>query len=112
VGKKGIDHSKADIIYVSMSASRTSRGPSSIRRSSRPATSPTATIGIQLKSFDVSPQVTKPGAQARCRRHCRHAGQRRQGHQELRRQGSPGVIGSQIFTDPNSIDLFGRDADG
>jgi branched-chain amino acid transport system substrate-binding protein len=32
---------------------------------------------------------------------------------ELRRQGFQGrVIGSQIFADPNSIDLFGRDADG
>ena len=28
-------------------------------------------------------------------------------------KASPGrVIGSQIFADPNSIDLFGRDADG
>ena len=32
---------------------------------------------------------------------------------ELRRQGFKGrVIGSQIFADPNSLDLFGRDADG
>jgi branched-chain amino acid transport system substrate-binding protein len=32
---------------------------------------------------------------------------------ELHRQGFKGrVIGSQIFADPNSLDLFGKDADG
>ncbi len=71
-------------------------------------------IGFSYSSFDLAPQVTKamqsnpdivgvasvgpPAAKAL---------------KELRRQGFKGrMIGSQLFADPNNIDLFGSDADG
>jgi branched-chain amino acid transport system substrate-binding protein len=115
LGKKGIDHSKADIIYVSdervSNISGTQFYPAIFKANNVAYGDP---IGIQLKSFDVSPQVTqalerKPDVVA-------IAGTPDSAGKvikELRRQGFTGrVIGSQIFADPNSIDLFGRDADG
>ena len=71
-------------------------------------------IAFQYASFDLAPQVSqalerKPDVIAL-------AGTPDSAGKvikELRRQGFQGrVIGSQIFADPNSIDLFGRDADG
>jgi branched-chain amino acid transport system substrate-binding protein len=115
LGKKGIDHSNADIIYVSdervSNISGTQFYPAIFKANNVAYGDP---IGIQLKSFDVSPQVTqalerKPDVVA-------IAGTPDSAGKvikELRRQGFTGrVIGSQIFADPNSIDLFGRDADG
>ena len=115
LGKKGIDHSKADIIYVSdervSNISGTQFYPAIFKANNVAYGDP---IGIQLKSFDVSPQVTqalerKPDVVA-------IAGTPDSAGKvikELRRQGFTGrVIGSQIFADPNSIDLFGRGADG
>ena len=115
LGKKGIDHSKADIIYVSdervSNISGTQFYPAIFKANNVAYGDP---IGIQLKSFDVSPQVTqalerKPDVVA-------IAGTPDSAGKvikELRRQGFIGrVIGSQIFADPNSIDLFGRGADG
>lgn len=71
-------------------------------------------IAFQYNTFDVSPQVSqalerKPDVVALA------ATPDSAGKviKELRRQGFQGrVIGSQIFADPNSLDLFGRDADG
>jgi branched-chain amino acid transport system substrate-binding protein len=115
LGKKGIEHSKAEIIYVSdervSNISGTQFYPAIFKSNDVAYGDP---IGIQLKSFDVSPQVTqalerKPDVVA-------IAGTPDSAGKvikELRRQGFTGrVIGSQIFADPNSIDLFGRDADG
>jgi branched-chain amino acid transport system substrate-binding protein len=115
LGKKGIDHNKAEIIYVSdervSNISGTQFYPAIFKANNVAYGDP---IGIQLKSFDVSPQVTqalerKPDVVA-------IAGTPDSAGKvikELRRQGFTGrVIGSQIFADPNSIDLFGRDADG
>jgi branched-chain amino acid transport system substrate-binding protein len=71
-------------------------------------------IGFSSSSFDLAPQATKamrtnpdiiavasigaPAAKVL---------------KEMRRQGFKGrMIGSQLFADPNNIDLFGSDADG
>ena len=71
-------------------------------------------IGFQYKSFDVAPQIAKaiegnPDAIA-------VAGLPESAAKvvhELRRQGYKGhMIGSQLFADPNIIDLFGNDGDG
>ncbi len=115
LGKKGIAANKAEIIYVSdervSNISGTQFYPAIFKANNVAFGDP---IGIQLKSFDVSPQVTqalerKPDVMA-------VAGTPDSAGKvikELRRQGFTGrVIGSQIFADPNSIDLFGRDADG
>ena len=60
LGKKGIDHSKADIIYVSdervSNISGTQFYPAIFKANNVAYGDP---IGIQLKSFDVSPQVTQ-----------------------------------------------------
>lgn len=71
-------------------------------------------VAFQYKTFDVAPQVAKaleskpdiitlaalpePAARA---------------VKELRRQGYTGrVIGSQLYGDPNNVELFGKDGDG
>ena len=73
-----------------------------------------APVAFQYKTFDVAPQVAKaleskpdiitlaslpePAARA---------------IKELRRQGYTGrVIGSQLYGDPNNVELFGKDGDG
>ena len=96
-------------------ASPTSPARPSTRRSSKANNvSFGQPIGIQLKSFDVSPQVAQ--ALERKPEVIAVAGTPDSAGKvikELRRQGFTGrVIGSQIFADPNSLDLFGRDADG
>lgn len=113
--KKGINNSKAEIIYASdervSNISGTQFYPAIFKANNITFGEP---IGIQLKSFDVAPQVTqalerKPDVVALA------ATPDAAGKviKELRRQGFTGrVIGSQIFADPNSLDLFGRDADG
>lgn len=71
-------------------------------------------VAFQYNSFDVAPQVSqilerKPDVVALA------ATPDSAGKviKELRRQGFQGrVIGSQIFADPNALDLFGKDADG
>ena len=115
LGKKGIKHDKAEIIYVSdervSNISGTKFYPAILKANNVTFGEP---IGIQLKSFDVSPQVAqalerKPDVVA-------IAGTPDSAGKvikELRRQGFKGrVIGSQIFADPNSLDLFGKDAEG
>jgi branched-chain amino acid transport system substrate-binding protein len=113
--KKGVKHDKAEIIYVSdervANISGTKFYPSIFKANNIEFGEP---IAIQVNSFDVSPQVaqaleSKPDVVAIA------ATPDGAGKviKELRRQGFQGrVIGSQIFADPNQIDLFGRDADG
>ncbi len=113
--KKDIKHDKAEIIYVSdervANISGTKFYPTIFKANNIEFGEP---IAIQVNSFDVSPQVAqalerKPDVVAIA------ATPDGAGKviKELRRQGFQGrVIGSQIFADPNQIDLFGRDADG
>ena len=115
LAKKGIKHDKAEIIFASdervSNISGTTFYPAIFKANNISFGDP---IGFQLKSFDVSPQVAqvierKPEVVA--------IASTPDGAgkviKELRRQGFTGrVIGSQIFADPNSLDLFGSDADG
>ncbi len=113
--KKGIKHGKAEIIYASdervSNISGTKFYPAIFQANNVKFGEP---VGFQLKSFDVSPQVAqtlerKPDVVAIASTPD-GAGKVMK---ELRRQGFQGrVIGSQIFADPNALDLFGKDADG
>jgi branched-chain amino acid transport system substrate-binding protein len=113
--KKGIKADKAEIMYASdervSNISGTKFYPAILTANKIAFGEP---IAFQQNSFDVSPQVAqalerKPDVVALA------ATPDSAGKviKELRRQGFAGrVIGSQIFADPNQIDLFGRDADG
>ncbi len=113
--KKGINDSTAEIIYASdervSNISGTKFYPA-IFKANHIAFGPP--IAFQVKSFDVSAQVAealqrKPDVVALAST-VSGAGKV---IKELRRQGFKGrIIGSQIFADPNQLDLFGRDADG
>jgi branched-chain amino acid transport system substrate-binding protein len=112
---KNIKIDKAEIMYVSdervSNISGTQFYPAILKAQNIAFGEP---VAFQYKSFDVSPQVAqvlerKPDVVALA------ATPDSAGKviKELRRQGFTGrVIGSQIFADPNSLDLFGRDADG
>jgi branched-chain amino acid transport system substrate-binding protein len=113
--KKGIKAEKAEIIYVSdervSNVTGTQFYPAILKANGITFGEP---VAIQWKSFDVAPQIAqvlerKPDVVAL-------AGTPDSAGKvikELRRQGFTGrVIGSQIFADPNSIELFGKDADG
>jgi len=113
--KKGIKSDSAAIIYVSdervSNISGTKFYPAIFKANNITFGSP---IAFQLNSFDVSPQVSqalesKPDVVAL-------AGTPDSAGKvikELRRQGFQGqIVGSQIFADPNALDLFGHDADG
>ncbi len=113
--KKGIKSDSASIIYVSdervSNISGTKFYPAIFKANNIAFGSP---IAFQLNSFDVSPQVSqalesKPDVVALA------ATPDSAGKviKELRRQGFQGqIVGSQIFADPNALDLFGHDADG
>jgi len=72
------------------------------------------TVAVQYKSFDLSPQVAKllqgkPTVVVMAAL----TDQADKVVHELRRQGFTGrVIGSQLFADPNTGQLFGKDGDG
>jgi branched-chain amino acid transport system substrate-binding protein len=113
--RKSIKVEKAEILYVSdervSNVSGTRFYPAILKANNVAFGDP---IAFQYASFDLAPQVSqalerKPDVIAL-------AGTPDSAGKvikELRRQGFQGrVIGSQIFADPNSIDLFGRDADG
>jgi branched-chain amino acid transport system substrate-binding protein len=113
--RKSIKVEKAEILYVSdervSNISGTRFYPAILKANNIAFGYP---IAFQYASFDLAPQVSqalerKPDVIAL-------AGTPDSAGKvikELRRQGFQGrVIGSQIFADPNSIDLFGRDADG
>jgi branched-chain amino acid transport system substrate-binding protein len=113
--RKNIKVDKAEIMYVSdervSNISGTQFYPAILKAQNIAFGEP---VAFQYKSFDVSPQVAqvlerKPDVVALA------ATPDSAGKviKELRRQGFTGrVIGSQIFADPNVLDLFGRDADG
>ena len=113
--KKNIKTDKAEIIYVSdervSNISGTQFYPAILKAAGIAFGDP---IAFQYRSFDVSPQVAQviqrnPDVVALA------ATPDSAGKviKELRRQGFTGrVIGSQIFADPNALDLFGKDADG
>jgi branched-chain amino acid transport system substrate-binding protein len=113
--RKSIKVDKAEILYVSdervSNISGTRFYPAVFKANNITFGEP---IAFQYQSFDLSPQVAqalerKPDVVAL-------AGTPDSAGKvikELRRQGFEGrVIGSQIFADPNALDLFGRDADG
>jgi len=112
---KQIKIEKAEIIYVSdervSNISGTQFYPAILKANNVAFGEP---VAVQYKSFDVAPQVAqvlerKPDVVALA------ATPDSAGKviKELRRQGFQGrVIGSQIFADPNALELFGRDADG
>jgi branched-chain amino acid transport system substrate-binding protein len=113
--RKSIKVEKAEILYVSDERVSSISGrrfyPAIFKANNIAFGDP---IAFQYASFDLVPQVSqalerKPDVIAL-------AGTPDSAGKvikELRRQGFQGrVIGSQIFADPNSIDLFGRDADG
>ncbi len=113
--KKNIKTDKAEIIYVSdervSNISGTQFYPAILKAAGIAFGDP---IAFQYRSFDVSPQVAQviqrnPDVVALA------ATPDSAGKviKELRRQGFAGrVIGSQIFADPNALELFGKDADG
>jgi branched-chain amino acid transport system substrate-binding protein len=113
--KKGIKHDKAEIIYASdervSNVSGTKFYPAIFQANNVSFGEP---IAFQIKSFDVSPQVAqalerKPDVVAIAGT-VDAAGKV---IKELRRQGFKGrIIGSQIFADPNQIDLFGAESNG
>ncbi len=112
---KQIKIEKAEIIYVSDERVSNIPGtqfyPAILKANNVAFGEP---VAVQYKSFDVAPQVAqvlerKPDVVALA------ATPDSAGKviKELRRQGFQGrVIGSQIFADPNALELFGRDADG
>jgi branched-chain amino acid transport system substrate-binding protein len=113
--KKNIKTDRAEIMYLSdervSNISGTQFYPAILRASNITFGEP---IAFQYRSFDVAPQIAqiierKPDVVALA------ATPDSAGKviKELRRQGFTGrVIGSQIFADPNALELFGRDADG
>jgi branched-chain amino acid transport system substrate-binding protein len=113
--KNNIKTDKAEIMYLSdervSNISGTQFYPAILRASGISFGEP---IAFQYRSFDVAPQIAqiierKPDVVALA------ATPDSAGKviKELRRQGFTGrVIGSQIFADPNALELFGRDADG
>lgn len=113
--RRGIKHDRAEIIYASdervSNVSGTTFYPAIFKANNVAFGEP---IGFQLRSFDVSAQVAqalerKPDVVAIASTPD-GAGKVMK---ELRRQGFTGrVIGSQIFADPNALNLFGQDADG
>ncbi len=113
--RKNIPASKAEIIYVSderiSNVTATQFYPALLRARNIAFGEP---VSFQYRTFDVAPQVTQimqrnpevvamaatPDSAGKVLR-------------ELRRQGFRGrVIGSQIFADPNSVELFGPEGDG
>lgn len=113
--RRAIPMARAEIIYVSderiSNVTATQFYPALLRARNIAFGDP---VAFQYRTFDVAPQVTQimqrnpevvamaatPDSAGKVLR-------------ELRRQGFRGrVIGSQIFADPNSVELFGPEGDG
>lgn len=113
--RKSIPANRAEIIFISderiSNVTGTALYPPLLRNAGIPFGEP---VSFQYRTFDVAPQVTQimqrnpevialaatPDGAGKVLR-------------ELRRQGFRGrVIGSQIFADPNSVELFGPEGDG
>lgn len=115
VRRNGVPMERAEILFISderiSNVTGTALYPAVLNASGVPFGEP---ISFQYRTFDLSPQVaqimernpdivalasTPDGAGKALK--------------ELTRQGFTGrVIGSQVFADPNSLELFGADADG
>jgi len=113
--RKNIKAESAEIIYVSDEAVANDAGtnlyPALLKEFGIKHGPP---IAVQYKSFDVAPQIakivqSKPDLVA-------EAGLPESASKiirELTRQGYKGrMIGSQIFSDPNIVELFGKEAEG
>ena len=113
--RKGVPASKAEIMFISderiSNITATQFYPGLLRARNISFGEP---VSFQYRTFDVAPQVTQilqrgpevvalaatPDGAGKVLR-------------ELRRQGFTGrVIGSQIFADPNSVELFGPEGEG
>ncbi len=113
--RKNVPTSRAEILYISderiSNITATQFYPGLLRAQNITFGEP---VSFQYRTFDVAPQVTQilqrnpevvalaatPDGAGKVLR-------------ELRRQGFAGrVIGSQIFADPNSVDLFGPEGEG
>jgi branched-chain amino acid transport system substrate-binding protein len=112
--RKNVPVNRAEILFISderiSNITATNLYPAVLRAQNIPFGDP---ISFQYRSFDVAPQITQlmqrnpdvvalaatPDGAGKVLK-------------ELRRQGFKGrVIGSQIFADPNSVELFGADGD-
>jgi branched-chain amino acid transport system substrate-binding protein len=115
LARKNIPATRAEIVYISdervSAITATQFYPPLLRERNIAFGEP---VSFQYRSFDIAPQVTQilqrnpqvvalaatPDGAGKVLR-------------ELRRQGFAGrVIGSQIFADPNSVDLFGPEGEG
>jgi branched-chain amino acid transport system substrate-binding protein len=113
--RKGVPASRAEIMFISderiSNITATQFYPGLLRARNISFGEP---VSFQYRTFDVAPQVTQvmqrnpevvalaatPDGAGKVLR-------------ELRRQGFRGrVIGSQIFADPNSVELFGPEGEG
>lgn len=113
--RKGVPASRAEIMFISderiSNITATQFYPGLLRARNITFGEP---VSFQYRTFDVAPQVTQvmqrnpevvalaatPDGAGKVLR-------------ELRRQGFRGrVIGSQIFADPNSVELFGPEGEG
>lgn len=113
--RKNVDVHSAEVIYISDEAVSANAGtktmPAILDKFGITHGDP---VAFQYKTFDVAPQIAKvlerkPEAIALA------ALPESASHvvKELKRQGFTGhVLGSQLFADPNIIDLFGKDGDG
>lgn len=115
LSRKGVPASRAEIMFISderiSNITATQFYPGLLRARNISFGEP---VSFQYRTFDVAPQVTQvmqrnpevvalaatPDGAGKVLR-------------ELRRQGFRGrVIGSQIFADPNSVELFGPEGEG
>jgi len=115
LNRKNVPASRAEIMYISdervSAITATQFYPGLLRAHNITFGEP---VSFQYRTFDVAPQVTQilqrnpqlvamaatPDGAGKALR-------------ELRRQGFTGrVIGSQIFADPNSVELFGPEGEG
>jgi branched-chain amino acid transport system substrate-binding protein len=115
LNRKNIPASRAEIIFISderiSNITATQFYPALLRARNIPFGEP---VSFQYRTFDVAPQVTQilqrnpqvvalaatPDGAGKVLR-------------ELRRQGFAGrVIGSQIFADPNAVEMFGPEGEG
>jgi branched-chain amino acid transport system substrate-binding protein len=113
--RKGINLKTADVIYVSDDRIANVTGTKVIQPLLEKAgVKILRTISININSFDVSAQVAQvmqdnPDVVGLGANYAQAVTVLR----ELHRQGYKGrVIGSQLFADPNLLDVFGHDADG
>jgi branched-chain amino acid transport system substrate-binding protein len=113
--RKGLPINSAEILFISderiSNITGTALYPAVLKANGVPFGEP---VSFQYRTFDLAPQVAQIVARnpdvVALAATPDGAGKVLK---ELKRQGFKGrVIGSQIFADPNSLELFGEDADG